>query len=317
MQKKKIFEKKRPPKNKQRHLTPEKLQGDELPGLIVAHFGATVDVCDADGQISRCHLRKNSEPCITGDRVLWRKEHDQTGIVAAVLPRQSLLLRPETSTRNKLIAANIDAIIIVTSPPPILSLKMLDRYLVAAESLSIQPIILMNKIDLVTADELQLLKQSLSMYEKMGYPVIYSSTRLENGLVSLKDILKDKTAVLVGVSGVGKSSIISTLTEQKNIMIGDVSHSTGLGKHTTTATRLYHLPLGGALIDSPGVREFALWHMSKEAVLHGFIDFKPYIDRCKFSNCQHQTEPGCALRTAVDENKIDERRWQSYWDIVS
>jgi ribosome biogenesis GTPase / thiamine phosphate phosphatase len=306
MQKKKIFEK-----------PVVKLKGNEQEGLIVAHFGATAEVCSLSGQKYRCHLRKNSEPCITGDRVLWRKESEQTGIVVALLPRTSLLSRPETSTRNKLIAANIDAIIIVTSPPPILSLKMLDRYLVAAENLSIQPIILLNKMDLLKPNALEVLEETLALYEKIGYPVIYSTTRLPNGLDRLKTVLANKIAVLVGVSGVGKSSIISALTHQADIMIGDVSESTGLGKHTTTATRLYHLPTGGALIDSPGVREFALWHMSPDAILQGFIDFKPYVDQCKFSNCKHQSEPGCALRQALEDKKIDERRWQSYCEIIS
>lgn len=316
MQKKKIFEKKGA-KPTARERAPEKLTGNEREGIIIAHFGATVDVQDSDQGIVRCHLRKNSEPCITGDRVLWRNEQDKSHVVVTVLPRKSLLARPESSSRNKMIAANIDAIIIVTAPPPILSFKLLDRYLVAAENLAIQPIILLNKIDLLKSDELKNIKDSLSLYEKIGYQVVYSSVRLTDGLQALKTILRDKCSVLVGVSGVGKSSIISALTQHKDITVGDVSATTGLGKHTTTATRLYSLPEGGSLIDSPGVREFALWHLSPSDVMRGFIDFQPFIGECKFRNCQHQTEPGCALQAAVEQKKIAELRWQSYWDIVS
>jgi ribosome biogenesis GTPase len=293
----------------------EKLDGTEREGVIVAHFGAVAEVEDAAGGVIRCHLRKNQEPVITGDHVLWHPEKDNTGIVVCALPRKSLLLRPESSHRNKLIAANIDAIVVVAAPPPNFSEHLLDRYLVAAESMQVQPIILLNKVDLMDDETLTAMKQRLSRYIAVGYEVIYSSVINQAGLSEINQALKDKVCVLVGASGVGKSSIIKALTGLNNIMVGDVNNAKQ-GKHTTTTTRLYHLPCGGSLIDSPGVREFALWHMPKEEVIQGFVEFRPFLGRCKFSNCHHQTEPGCALQLAVAENKINPERWKSYLDII-
>lgn len=313
MQKKKNFQKSG---DKNRTYVHEKLDGTEREGLVVAHFGAMAEVEDASGQVFQAHLRKNAEPCITGDQVLWRLEKDNTGVVVSVLSRKSLLARPENSKKTKLIAANIDAIIIVTAPLPLFSERLIDRYIVAAEHLKIQPIILLNKVDLLDEESFAEIKECLSVYEKMGYLIIFSSIFQPNGLQQLEEILKGKTSVLVGVSGVGKSSIIAAFTGLTNIMIGDVSTIARLGKHTTTTTRFYHLPQGGSLIDSPGVREFSLWHLPPNEILQGFIDFHPFLGDCKFRNCQHQSEPGCALLQAVEENKINPDRWESYQAIL-
>lgn len=292
---------------------PTKLCGDELKGLIVAHFGAYVEVEDADGNIVRCHVRKNFKATATGDYVLWRYQHD-SGIVVDLLPRKSVLERPETSHRNKLIAANVDVIVIVLAPPPIFSPHLLDRYLVAAHALKIKPLIVLNKIDLLDEAEFVKMQEMLSVYEKIEYTLIYSSTLLENRLQDLKAQLADKIGVLVGVSGVGKSSIIASLTQDTHIVIGKSANETG--KHTTTASRLYHLDNGGALIDSPGVREFALWHLPKDQILAGFIEFASFSHSCKFRNCRHQSEPGCALQEALRNHLICEARWVSYQQIL-
>jgi ribosome biogenesis GTPase len=294
---------------------PEKLLGNELEGLIIAHFGATAEVEDTSGQIYRCHLRKNSEPVITGDRVLWRLENNGTGIVVTHQPRKSLLSRPEGPKKVKLIAANIDDIIIVSAPPPIFSEYLIDRYLVAAENLQITPVILLNKIDLLDDTTRQDILRRLAPYEKIGYRVILSSTKTPDGLNQLETFLKNKTCVLVGTSGVGKSSIIARFAPDQSILVGDTS-TAGLGKHTTTSTRFYHLPQGGNLIDSPGVREFSLWNMPKDEILKGFPDFIPFLNQCKFRDCQHQKEPGCALQKAVSENEINAARFASYLEMI-
>ena len=315
MQKKKNFQK-NPNKHADKAFVHEKLDGTEQEGLIIAHFGASAEVEDNAGHVYHCHLRRNAEPSITGDHVLWRLEQDnKTGIVASVLPRQSLLARPERKNKLKLIAANVDAIIIATAPAPLLSERLIDRYLVAAANLNIPAAILLNKIDLLTEQELTELKAALSVYQKMGYPVIYSSI-YQDGLKDLGEYLLGKTSVLVGASGVGKSSIIAAFTGLTDIMIGEVSTAARLGKHTTTTTRLYHLPQGGNLIDSPGVREFSLWHLPPSDILQGFIDFRPYLGACQFRNCSHHSEPGCGLLEAVAENKISPDRWASYQEIL-
>jgi ribosome biogenesis GTPase len=312
---KKKFNKKNDSAHKASFPRLEKLDGTEREGLIVAHFGAVVEVEDAEGALFRCHLRKNQEPVMTGDRVLWHPAKDNTGIMVCGLPRKSVLMRPESSHRSKLIAANIDAIVVVAAPPPNFSEHLLDCYLVAAETVGVRCIILLNKVDVLDEDSLLEMKARLNRYAKIGYPVIYSSTVSKDGLSELDQALQDQVCVLVGASGVGKSSIIATLTGVKNILVGEVS-SAKQGKHTTTATRLYHLPRGGSLIDSPGVREFALWNMQPGEVIKGFVEFQPYLGSCKFRNCRHQTEPGCALQMAVAENKISPERWKSYLDII-
>jgi ribosome biogenesis GTPase len=292
-----------------------KRDGSEREGTIVAHFGAIVEVEDNEGAIFRCHLRKNQDPVITGDHVLWHLEKDNTGIVLGHLPRKSLLIREENRHRNKLIAANIDVIVIVAAPIPHFSEYLLDCYLVAAETRKIQPIILLNKIDLLSESLLAEMKMRLNVYSEMGYEVIYSSIFIPDGLVTLDQALRNRVSVLVGPSGVGKSSIITKLTGLNHIRTSEVSASQQ-GKHTTTITRLYYLPEGGALIDSPGVREFALWNMPPEEIIQGFVEFQSFLGKCKFRNCQHKTEPQCALQQAVAENKIHPKRWENYWEMI-
>ncbi len=295
---------------------PAKLSGHEREGLLMTTFGAQAELEDEHGNVVHCHIRKNADPVITGDRVYWLSENDGTGTIIGPLPRKSLLVRPENKYKLKPIAANIDAIIITTAPPPVLAEDMIDRYLVAAELLKIEPIILLNKEDLLDESSAPLIKARLAIYEKIGYRVIYSSIFSRDGLKALENFLKDKTCVLVGPSGVGKSSIIAALTEHA-VKTREVSEKTGLGKHTTTTTHLYHLPQGGNLIDSPGVREFGLWHINPEELLQGFKEFHSFSGRCKFRNCTHQREPHCAMQQALQEGNIDDKRFQSYCKILA
>ena len=292
-----------------------KLSGDEQEGVLIAHFGANAEVETPTGEIIRCHLRKNQDPVITGDQVYWQPGADNIGVVVGHKPRKSLLWRPENHKKNKYIAANIDAIIITSAPPPIFSEYLIDRYLIAAENLNITPVILFNKTDLLTDANREKIIDSLAIYQKIGYRVIYSSIFTTDGLKELGEFLHDKTCVLVGTSGVGKSSLIAKFAPEQKLMIGETSAS-GLGKHTTTTTRLYHLVSGGNLIDSPGIREFSLWHMDKEAILNGFPEFLPYLKRCKYRNCQHGKEAGCAVQEAVTNKLIHRGRFESYLEMI-
>jgi ribosome biogenesis GTPase len=309
--------------NKRANLIDQQLNegelGKEQVGLVIANYGSEVDVeCqqgDETGNISRCHLRANLETPVTGDQVIWRSGNP-TGVIVAVEPRTSELTRPDIQGKQRTIAANIDYIVIVLAPLPEPHYELIDRYLVAAESVSIKPLILLNKFDLVTDENRSRIEQLLTIYPELGYQVLEASTKSRNGLSALETILKDRISVFVGQSGVGKSSLIKSLLPGVDVKIGELSEKYAEGMHTTTTARLFHFPNGGKLIDSPGVREFGLLHMEREQVLDGFIEFRPYLGRCKFRNCLHKNEPGCELREALKRGDICERRLASFEAIA-
>ncbi len=310
------MQKKKTSWKKEKKIVQAKVNGTEKEGLIVAHFGNVVEIEDDSGNMISAHLRKNAEPCITGDKVLWREEGNNIFIVVQVLPRFNELVKPEKTNKTKLIAANISTIVIVAAPKPLYSRRLIDRYIVAAELLNIRPVILFNKIDLLEDDEFEEVQDDLSIYENIGYEVIYSCAVSSKGLKQIIQSLHNKSAILVGMSGVGKSSIIKALTENESVRVGEVSELTNHGKHTTTTTRLYRIPGGGSLIDSPGVREFVLTRVEPGEVIKGFVEFYEHSGQCKFRNCQHKSEPECALLKAFAENKICAERWHSYHEIL-
>ena len=286
------------------------------PGLIISYFGSSVAVEATDGQVFQCHLRRNQELPVVGDRVHFQLGQDNTGIITSILPRRTMLARANThGGKMKPIAANLDILLIIMAPPPIFSEHLVDRYLIAAELLKITPILVVNKMDLLDERGKEALEKRLLPYRQVPYIVILSSIYYPNGLQELATHLKNKTSALVGPSGVGKSSIIAALNQSELIRVGEVS-AKGAGKHTTTATRLYHLPDGGDLIDSPGVREFNLWPVSKQEILAGFREFQPFINSCKFRDCQHIVEPGCAVQAAISDGKISPQRFASYQELL-
>ena len=248
---------------------------------------------------------------VTGDQVVWR-DADPMGVVVAVKDRHSALSRPDPHGDMKTVAANIDNILVVIAPFPKPHSYLVDRYLVAAEAINIKPVILLNKLDLVDDKNQHIIDDLLSLYRGLGYEVIEASTTLGNGLDTLTGFLKDKTTVFVGQSGVGKSSLINQLLPGQNLRVGALSESTQKGTHTTTTAQLFHFPQGGQLIDSPGIREFGLWHMDEDTILEGFVELKPFIGHCKFRNCQHRQEPQCAILAAYERGDICERRMSSY-----
>lgn len=292
----------------------QKNHSNENQGLVISYFGNSVAVEDYDGQVFQCHLRRNQELPVVGDYVNWQLEKGETGVITGIQTRRSILARADGRGKMKPIAANIDVILIVMAPSPIFSEYLVDRYLIAAELLGIQPVIVLNKVDLLNDTTRNAALLQMKPYQSIPYPVILSSMITREGLNEFTTYLKDKTAVLVGPSGVGKSSIISVLS-QIDIRVGEVT-TKGAGKHTTTATRLYHLPQGGHLIDSPGVREFNLWSVTKKEILQGFREFSPYVSGCKFRDCLHTAEPDCAVRNAAMDGRISAERFASYQAFI-
>ena len=292
--------------------------GAEESGLVIAGYGARLIVEDEKQQQIPCTWRQNLGAIVVGDKVIWQRIDETHGVISAILPRESLLERPNFHGKTKLVAANIDQIFIVSSPVPTMQTALIDRYLVAVELAEIKPVIVVNKIDLLSKEERHKLEKEMWCYSNIGYDVLYISSHARNGLKSLEDQLENKVSILVGQSGVGKSSTINALLPDLNIQVGALSVISKLGKHTTSASRLYHLAnISGSIIDSPGVRDFGLWHLEKEDIPFGFTEFKPYLGSCKYKNCSHINEPHCAILEALKENKISRGRWKNYMNIYN
>ncbi|MCV2884413.1 small ribosomal subunit biogenesis GTPase RsgA [Aestuariibacter sp. AA17] len=289
-------------------------------GVVIGRFGKHADVENPQGEVFRCHIRRTIDSVVCGDSVQFHPGDDTSaavsGVIEIVKDRASVLTRPDFYDGVKPVAANIDQIIIVSSVLPAYSPNIIDRYLVAAEDVNITPVILLNKIELLSDNEREEIKQSLNIYRKIGYQVLMTSCKSGEGIDNLKQFLKDKISVFVGQSGVGKSSLVNQLLPEAEEATGDISDTSGLGQHTTTAAKLLHFPAGGDLIDSPGVREFALWHLPLEKVTEGFIEFRAFLGGCKFRDCKHKDDPGCLLREAVEKGEISQARFDSYHKIL-
>ncbi|SMN02144.1 Ribosome small subunit-stimulated GTPase EngC [uncultured Candidatus Thioglobus sp.] len=279
-------------------------------GLVITRYGQRLLVENEAGDLIQCTGRRNIGLSVAGDQVIFQAIDEQTGVVTALLERDNILERS-----HKLIAANIDELWLVVALEPHYQFDLIDRYLVVTENANLPINIVVNKIEL--AQDLAQLKQDFSMYAEAGYSISYLSVKTQTGVQTLKKQLNDKTQIFLGQSGVGKSSLINELIPELNLRVNEISVKSKLGKHTTTATTLYHIPSGGDLIDSPGVREFQLDSLSDKEILNGFREFKPFIGQCKFRNCAHINEPNCAIKGAVESGKIHIKRYENYLNLIA
>jgi ribosome biogenesis GTPase len=258
------------------------------------------------------------DPVAVGDQVYLIDAKDGTGMIIEVLERKSALIRPEASgpferhARQQVIVANLDqmvAVLAAAQPPP--KWTLLDRYLVSAESLGLKSIVCITKIDLV--EDRKNLEDVIWLYRQIGYPVVLTSVVCEEGLEQLKESLTNRLSVLVGKSGVGKTSLLNTIQPGLGRKINEVSGSTGKGKHTTSNLEMLPLVGGGNVVDTPGMREFGLWEVDNSNLAWCFPEMRTYIGKCRFKlDCIHQHEPGCAVHLAVKQGAVSQQRYESY-----
>ena len=310
----------------------------DLEGLVVQHYGRQLEVQALSvpelhpekpvvaegepepfwkeiemGSVLRCHTRTNLELLVTGDRVKWQADPNTgLGIITAIHPRKSLLTRPDRYHKVKPVAANISLIVIVFAPLPEPAPGLIDRYLVACADAEIPALLVLNKSDLLKENDpiLELLKE----YENLGYEVM--QTQSDGDLTELSARLNDETVAFVGQSGVGKSTLINAIVPDAAQKTNVISENSALGQHTTTSTRLISFGDGAALIDSPGIREFGMWHLTLDKVQTGFPEIENLLGHCQFRNCTHKHEKQCALRQAADSGEILPRRLDSYLRLI-
>ncbi|MGB5494918.1 MAG: small ribosomal subunit biogenesis GTPase RsgA [Sedimenticolaceae bacterium] len=293
------------------------VEAKQQVGRVVVRHGRSLLIRPQQGGAVHGMLRANLGEVVCGDRVVWQPTGDNEGVVVAVQPRTSALSRPGGSGADKAIAANITQLVVVLAPQPEPAGYLVDQYLVAAERIGIDALICLNKSDLQDVAGRARFRARFAHYEPLGYPVIQISAKTEHGLEPLQRRLRGQTSILVGQSGVGKSSLVNALIPRETVTEGVLSDATGLGRHTTSAATLYHLESGGELIDSPGVRSFRLGPLSREQLERGFREFLPLIGQCRFHNCVHLAEPGCAIRAAVEAGEIPPQRLESYQHLIT
>ena len=310
-------------------LSDSKLQLDESStqtARVISHHGRQIFAETESLEKIKCKIRQNLGDIACGDYVLVQrtaesKDQAQTNtvssdasqyVVIAIKERSNLLVKTGFAGAIKPVAANIGQLVIVTALKPKPNPYLIDRYLTAAENLPAKALIVINKVDLMDHETKRLVDDLTALYKGIGYDVISSSMKQDTGLDALSEALSNTTSILVGLSGVGKSSIVKAILPKEEIRIGETSEATGEGKHTTTVSALYHLKCNGIIIDSPGVRDFTPINNSISEITHGFADVRKFYGACKFSNCSHTNEPGCAMKKAVSDGLLNEQRFNNY-----
>ena len=282
----------------------------QLQAQIIGAFGRQYLAELPDGEVINCLTRGKKSEVACGDFVNIQRTADAQAVIESIQPRTSLLHRSDPY-RQKLIAANVSQIIIVVAAEPPFSDELLARCLIAAFDQKLEVLIVLNKCDLT--DKLASARLQLAPYHQIGYRILELAATLDAS--ALLPFLQGQTSVLVGQSGMGKSTLINNLLPNAHAATREISIALNSGKHTTTHARLYHLNEKSHLIDCPGVQMFGMHHLSFGEIEQGFIEFDPYLGQCRFHNCHHTHEPGCALQQAVLDGKIDARRFKLFQEI--
>jgi ribosome biogenesis GTPase len=281
---------------------------EKKAGLVISHLGQGIAV-ESDGEIILCQPLRKLDTVTVGDNVLWTQVAPGQGRIDELLPRKSVLTRPSRNEKIRPVAANIDNVFVVFAIEPFCDFLLLDQYLSICENRAFKASLILNKTDLPLSDEIE---QELAVYVALGYDLFRVSANFPESLNELKQALSGQISIFTGQSGVGKSSLTNALIPDKNLKTNTVSATTKHGRHTTTAATLYHLPEGGDLIDSPGVAIFGLADISRGQLAQGYREFQPFLELCKFNDCSHHQDKGCAVRVAVDNGEISTARYERF-----
>ncbi|MGF6531669.1 MULTISPECIES: ribosome small subunit-dependent GTPase A [Paraburkholderia] len=285
-------------------------------GLVIAAHGRHYLVAPEDGgAMLQCFPRGKRSEVAVGDRVIYEPTSADQGVIVEIAERRNLLYRSD-QYKSKLFAANLDQLLIVLATEPHFSEDLLGRALVAAEANELKPLIVLNKTDVEA--ELPGARKRLARYQALGYTVVELSikTQPEAAHATLEEHLHGHATLLLGQSGMGKSTLVNLVVPNAEVATREISTALNSGRHTTTFTRLYPLPDGGALIDSPGFQEFGLHHLTEGKLERAFPEFRPLLPNCRFYNCHHLQEPGCAILEAVADGRIAPARHALYAQLV-
>ena len=298
-----------------------------MKGLVYKSTGSWYQVKSDVGKFYQCRIKgklrlsgiRSTSPVAVGDRVGFDLDDEAVGVIHTIDQRENYLVRKSVNLSKQLhiIGANIDLVfLVITLKNPETFTTFIDRFLVSAAAFGIETVLLFNKMDQYTEEELERVNELKGLYTSIGYQSVLCSTKSDQGMSELRNLMKDNTSIFSGHSGVGKSTLINTVAPELLLKIGDISEQHGQGQHTTTFAEMFDLAFGGRIIDSPGIRGFGIADINKEEIARYFKEFFKASENCKFNNCQHLSEPGCAVKSELEEGTIAESRYQSYLSMV-
>jgi ribosome biogenesis GTPase len=300
----------------------------KLEGLVIraqasyysVHTDEGVILCRLAGRLKYYNRTEEgrflyADPVAVGDKVVISTKDLENGTIEDILPAKTVFSRrlPGRAEIEQIVVTNADQMVaVVSAKMPDINFRFLDRFIILAEAGELGSIVCVNKMDLATDENKQQLYHDLEAYEKLNYHVIYTSIITQQGIDELRQALKDHVTVIVGASGVGKSSLLNAIQPGLGLRVAEVSEKTRKGKHTTTYVELFFLDFGGYVADTPGIREVGLWGVPTEYLELYFPEMEPHLGKCKFNDCIHIYEPGCAIKKAVEEGEISPIRYESY-----
>lgn len=300
-----------------------------MKGTVVKSTGSWYQVRTEDGLYLPCRIKgkfrldgiKHTNPIAVGDKVAYELEaNNETGVIHQIEERKNYIIRKASnmSKQTHIIASNIDQALLVASlVQPQTSLGFIDRFLMTAEAYHIPTILIFNKSDLYEGPLKEILEDTISIYQEIGYTCFDTSVISGTNTALLKELLTNKTTLVSGHSGVGKSSLLNSISPGLQLKVGDISNFSQKGMHTTTFAEMFELSFGGSIIDTPGIKEFGIVDFDEREISHYFIEMRAYIGACRFNNCKHLNEPNCAVKEAVDHGEIRQERYESYVKILT